>query len=468
MKDLAKSISKGKNLEMVLPRFGQEMMTVYYRYAAVRLAMNYYTYSEMLDERFDGEAKGLLGKLHSSFNDIVKQMLEGNIVGSELEMAVSKIDAIRNDIIKTMKGLTSLVDIFNIYEYVLNRVEYRYKDSSHIIMKNDEEFTAILMRYILSNKDKAVINANITEAVRQLPLRITKSRFFELLNEGLKVYKDSEKASVDDFIYMISSSSMVYIDDYTKEISDDINEILKTFEETDFADMDEDIYNELHEKLRFGIDYVQNSVDDYMLFAELVNDVYAMLLAAPYADDKECKEKEALIKIVGIDNNDDDGSAEEALVLLEGSQERLSNMYTQVEYAIDEVIDKHMSTAESLMLAAMYNSLKRISILESGSYFVEFDVKRDTDLAGEAYVLEKYEQLSKNLKDFFATHNKLINRAVMANILAGLPVFFNNVEEIKNYVYNSINGCSDLAEKKACIEIFTTMMEEDGFDFVSR
>lgn len=465
MKDLANSISKGKNLEMVLPKYGQGMMSVYYKYAAVRLAMNYYTYSEMLGERLDDENKDFIGKSYLSFNEILNEILEGNVVGEKLENAIYKIDSIRNDIIKTMKGLTSLVDIFNIYEYALNRVEYRYKDSSHITMKNDEEFTSSLMQYILSSKDKTVINANITETVRQLPLRMTKARFFELLQEGLKVYRDSEKSSVDDFIYMISSSSMVYIDDYTKEISDDINSILRDFENTDFSNIDEELYNSLYEKLKFGIDYVQCSVDKYMLFTELVNDAYAMLLAAPYADDTDCKEKQALIKIVEAK---DDGSAEDALVMLEGSQERLNSIYTQAEYAIDEVLGKYMDIAESIMLGAMYNSLKRISILESGSYFVEFDGKRNTEIAGEAYVLEKFEQLSNSLKEFFASHNKLINRAVMANIIACLPVFFNNVEEIQNYVYNSINGCSDLAEKKACVEIFTTMMEEDGFDVVSR
>ena len=114
MKDLANSISKGKNLEMVLPKYGQGMMSLYYKYAAVRLAMNYYTYSEMLSERLDEENKDFLGKSFVSFNEILNEMLQGNVVGEKLENAICKIDFIRNNIIKTMKGLTSLVDIFNI------------------------------------------------------------------------------------------------------------------------------------------------------------------------------------------------------------------------------------------------------------------------------------------------------------------------------------------------------------------
>ena len=466
MKDIANSILKDKNLDINLPKFGQEMMSLYYRYSAVRLCMNYYTYNEMLRERqTDDGSNGIveLRKLMRSYLIVVETGVMNQVVGPELEEAVSSINAIRNSIIQVMKGLTSLVDVFNIYEYVLNRVEYRYKDSSHINIKDDETITRELMQYILSGDDKALINLRITEAVRQLPLRMTKSRFYELVKEGIKVYKDSEKSSVDDFMYMLSSSSMIFVDDYTGKISDDLNEIIRDFEQADFANLDEDGYNSLKDKLAYAIDYVQMAVDEYMLLAELVNDVYVLLLSAPYAD-TACEEREILMKIL---SNADDGSAEEALVHLEGKQERLHDMYASYEHIIGEVLDEKKDLVESLMLGALYNSLERITKLESGSLFVEFDSEVDHSIAGEEYILEKYEQLAEDLNNFFKNHNKLVNRAVMAHVLASLPVFFNNVEEIQNYVYASVSGCSDMAEKKACTEIFATMMEEDGFNVVS-
>ena len=82
-------------------------------------------------------------------------------------------------------------------------------------------------------------------------------------------------------------------------------------------------------------------------------------------------------------------------------------------------------------------------------------------------IIEKYNELEKMLKEFFKNHGKLVNRAVMAHVISALPVFFNNANEIKSYVYSSISGCSDVAEKMACEEIFSTMMEEDGFNVVS-
>ena len=123
MRDLVNNISKGKNLEVNLPKFGQEMMDVYYKYAAVRLAINHYTYNEMLSYR-EGDANTLV----RDYNEIVKNGIIGTLVGEELEKAVIKLDNIRNSVIKIMKGLTSLVDILNIYEYIMNRVEYRFND----------------------------------------------------------------------------------------------------------------------------------------------------------------------------------------------------------------------------------------------------------------------------------------------------------------------------------------------------
>ena len=122
MKDLVNNISKGKNLEVNLPKFGQEMMDVYYKYAAVRLSINHYTYNEMLNSRKDE-----MNTLVKDYNDIVKKGIIGTLIGEELEDAIIKIDNIRSSVIKVMKGLTSLVDILNIYEYVLNRIEYRFE-----------------------------------------------------------------------------------------------------------------------------------------------------------------------------------------------------------------------------------------------------------------------------------------------------------------------------------------------------
>ena len=55
-------------------------------------------------------------------------------------------------------------------------------------------------------------------------------------------------------------------------------------------------------------------------------------------------------------------------------------------------------------------------------------------------------------KSFDGTQ-QIIKRAVQASVLSQLPVFFNNTEEIQNYVNQSLIQCNDRAEQMAVIEV---------------
>mgnify|MGYP000456010238 CR=1 FL=1 len=48
----------------------------------------------------------------------------------------------------------------------------------------------------------------------------------------------------------------------------------------------------------------------------------------------------------------------------------------------------------------------------------------------------------------------------MSASIAELPVFFNNISELQDYIYNTLSVCNDKAEKLACIEILNGIMEE--------
>ena len=46
----------------------------------------------------------------------------------------------------------------------------------------------------------------------------------------------------------------------------------------------------------------------------------------------------------------------------------------------------------------------------------------------------------------------------MSATLSELPVFFNNISELQDFVYNCLHGCTDMAEKKGCLEIISSMI----------
>ncbi|HBY72917.1 MAG TPA: hypothetical protein DEG06_11815, partial [Lachnospiraceae bacterium] len=83
------------------------------------------------------------------------------------------MDELRKEIMKRMNYLSIYLDIFQIYEYVFNRTEYRFKQDEIMIVENDD-FARKILRYIFDTEDNVVINAKIMETIGQLPVRITK------------------------------------------------------------------------------------------------------------------------------------------------------------------------------------------------------------------------------------------------------------------------------------------------------
>lgn len=464
MKRLADEIVKGKNLQENLSVFAHQMMGIYNDYSYVRLSLNYFTYFEIINEDFEKDAN--LKKLVEDFNDIILKGVIRDASGEELEELLIKLEKIRSYVINVMKGLTSYVDIFNIYEYCMNRVEYRFKDGSEYTKESDEDITRKIISYILNDNDNVVINTKISETVRQLPLRMTKGKFFELLKAGLLVYKGSNISDTKDFVYMLKTSAMLEVSEHISLLNDDIKAIYDEFSRVEFADIDEKTFKDLDAKRAYAVDYIMQSINIYMTLGEIINDTYVILLTKPYilTDTKDAVNCKAIVSKVNnlfdvSDYEEEYDRIVEGFVDLEGRQEILQNRFSSYEYVVEQVLSEKADLLNSLNISHLYNALDRIKALESGSIFVEFNEKEE-GIADEKYIDEITNAMISELTDFFNGHERMLNRAVMAHILSGLPVFFGNAMEIQDYIYNSLSQCKDAAEKAAVIEILTTLINE--------
>ena len=139
MNSTIKEIMNNKNLEINIPKFGKHLMTIFNSYSFIRLSMNYYTYYEIISESEKNDKT--LENFIERFNKIIKDGVINPVMGETQNIVLEEVTSIRNEVINIMKGLTCLADIFNIYEYVLNRIEYNFKDSSHIEKLSDVDFT---------------------------------------------------------------------------------------------------------------------------------------------------------------------------------------------------------------------------------------------------------------------------------------------------------------------------------------
>lgn len=458
MKIAANEITKGKNLDTNLKKYSYGMMDLYNNYSLIRFSMNYYSLAEMYLE--DNENSETL--FEEEVLKLVDEVFENENISSEI---IERVNTLRNNIINKMKGIISLADIFSIYEYVLNRIEYRFKDGSDILVESDDMFASRIISYILSEKDQMLINTRISEVVRELPVRMTKNKFFELFSNGLKVYKGSEKQSVNDFLYMIRTSAMLDIDENAKLFSEDINEIYKEFRETDYSAIDEETYNNLHDKLTYTTDIIQKNVSLYQILIDTINDLYAYCLSKEYLSDNNVT-RQISCKIISMINNklkdkeNDNEEIEELFINLEGKQEEYYRKIMNFSNILDVINDMYIDEVNKYGLLETYKSLEKVEKLESGSSFVEFDIENDTEIADDSFIDSKIEETKNDLSLFFKENSKIVNRAVMANILSSLPIFFGNVDEIKNYITSSISQCTDNAEKLAIYELFEKIMEE--------
>ena len=105
-----------------------------------------------------------------------------------------------------------------------------------------------------------------------------------------------------------------------------------------------------------------------------------------------------------------------------------------------------------------YNIVFKLPKLNSDSMFVKLDKVENNDVVDEAYLEKQKEQLINEYRELFKETDKMITRAVMAQALSELPIFFNNISELQDYIYNTLSICNDKAEKLACIEIINGIM----------
>jgi hypothetical protein len=145
---------------------------------------------------------------------------------------------------------------------------------------------------------------------------------------------------------------------------------------------------------------------------------------------------------------------------LEGVQEDLSFEVDSLESAFYEVTEHHVELTSSLMLETLMNVLMRTQSLLSNSLFIDFDEVKDNETVDETRIAKESQQLQEDLTKLFSGQDRLLTRAVMANTINKMPVFFKDHKEVMDYVRYSLERCSDLHEKIACAEIIKEIMYE--------
>lgn len=462
MKKIVGDILKNKNINDNLQEYYGKFMEINNKYAMIRLAMNYYTYYTMTaEDDVILQAENMAGM--NLINKAIENMMNGN--EESLQADITAIESLREGIIEKVQDLTCYVDRFNIYEYALNRVEYRFKDEDYPAGYSDENLTRQLMQFILEDEDNMAINQKISQVIGQLPIRLTKNKFYEMLSNGFSIYKGGTKESFKDFLYMIRTTSMLETTATMQENYPYLEESLRDFSKVNFKEMSAEQYEDMSNDVVKVSDYITELMDCNMVLQGLVNDLLVILYTKEHKVEdgvvKACEEiiKDTNLLFMGKFSPKSMEEIEDMFIVLEGTQEEL---YPQIStYDVTaQIAESYTENIEELGLAKEYEVVFKLPKLNSDSIFVEMNKAEDNSEADEAFIESEKEKLFEEYSQLFAGTDRMVKRAVMSAAIAELPVFFNNISELQDFIYNTLSTCTDKAEKLACIEILNGIMEE--------
>jgi len=465
---VSRDIRNGKVLEENISLLLNYLADQYHAYAGVKLVMHYFSFYEAyLDdgEIWSAEAKDILSQLkHVIKNDILSKQK-----GYEFEKSIRFVDDLRNSIIKRMKLLTAYTDIFQVYEYILNRVEYRFKEVTPTI--KDEEFEGEILSFIFDTQDNMIINEKIKEIIGQLPIRMTKQKYFDLLKDSIRLYLGADQASLDSYLYMLKTSAMLYLEEGMDTYYPKLWEQKTFLAHLKYKEITTLEFEEAENVLKQATIFLERETDIYVSLQEIVNEVYAILLCEPYvgmAKSGQVKNKESIFSLLlDINKAIMNPSQEELLIDLmdkfseiEGVQEELSEDLTLLEDTLYEIDKNHRALAESMMTEKLLNAMLRTKDLLSNSLFIEWNEIKEDKSVDKKVVEEVANHLEEELSTLFEEQDRLVSRAVMANTLNKIPVFFKDHNEVIEYIHYCLERCNDSYEKAACVEIISDIMSE--------
>lgn len=465
---LCNQIKKGKLLEENIPMLFHTMADQYNTYAGINLAMQYSTFYEFYledSENWSKEAKNITTKINKIIQDNILQQ-----ANTDHKKIVGKVDQLRKEIMKRMNYLSKYIDVFQIYEYVLNRTEYRFKPEEVISIDNDE-FAKEVLRYIFDTEDNVVINAKLMEIVGQLPVRMAKQKYYDIVKESLGNYIGAEQSSLNTYLYMIRTTAMLQLEDGMQTEYPKLWEQKQTLASLKYKDMTIEEFKKAEQILKNATAFLDIESSVYYSLQEIINEVYAILLTSTYTGNGETDTSVLNVtinRILGEVNtlflSKEKAKPEETLWLqfesIEGVQEELSDGFMTTDDTLNEIDNNHGELVESLTLDPYLNTLLRTRKLLSDSLFIDLDEIAVESKVEERQIYLEAEKLQDELEALFESHDRMIVRAVMASTLSHMPVFFKNHTEVMDYVRYSLERCNDPYEKAACVEIMKVIMSE--------
>ncbi|MCR5623874.1 MAG: hypothetical protein K6G11_01370 [Lachnospiraceae bacterium] len=414
---------------------------------------------------------------------------------------LERIATLRNRIIKISEIITGYADKFSIYEYVFNRLEYNFTSYENV---PDDVATKQTLEFIFESDDNMLVNTRLLSVIGQLPIRMTKNHLCDLIIDGCKVYKGSEKSSYDGFLDNLREAAGLKRISHAFAYYDKFEEEVDFFSNLNIKEINENEFDELQERLEFITGELVSLSDIYFMLMSMINALYVICLSDSYGIKISKDLDESIIiratyalfndtpsDVWDVTNPEGDGFADRLESLnpffdsiigqQEVNSEQSEMLYSVINHIVgaqkDDVYaafgikgDAAQNQAENDIVRA----LDMISKLSGSSEFMELSDDEDIslgekyekktendelDLADNDYILKNADAFCYELKEKLKGCDRRVARAIMAAILEKLPVFFREAKEVAEYIKDSLSSCDDENEKQACINAINMLID---------
>ena len=432
----------------------------------------YYMFYEVVTEDINPYI-AMAKEMITTLNEAVGQAMSDTLDDTQRKQLIDHILAMRTEVIDRMQVLTGYVDCFVVYEYILNRIQYRFDEKE--VLPEDTAFAQEVMNFIFGSNDNVTINDNLRVVLGQLPMRMTRSHYFDLIKNCISVYKGSEIESLEGFLYMFRTSAMLYKHPAQEQYFTEFAGVLQELMEADYEHMDRTLYELYAEKVRVSASKLNDLSDLYMQIGQIINGVYTLVVTEPYCVDEEkmtvvddvIRGINALFleKEIDLWQREDLLTEEdrlnwlaEKLPAVEGQQEKLYQSVNVAEAALDELLEGRAEEIEAAGLSDAFIKLHHLSQLNSSSVFAPLESQESAGIVTAEIAEQETEKLLSELKELFQGRSRMFRRAIMAATVEKLPTFFKSAQEIADYMMNALNQCDDEAEKYASKQLILEMI----------
>lgn len=407
-----------------------------YRYCFARLVLQLWLYYE---ESMDNLTQVSMEDMAfgEELTQIIRRFLEENQEDGT-EEAFRQLKGLRDRIIGRVELLTAFSDCFQIYEYVLNRVERRFlpgKPSSH----TPKQLASLLVESMASMESPAERNGRLRDITAQLPIRFTRKKFYSMVMERLSSYGGLNRENVEDYLYMLKSSVMLKLPQGMEE-ERELYEQLECLCQAQYRDLKREDFDRCTEALEEGTRLLSAKMDYYVSVEQMVNDLYVLFLT----DNEKVTDAGEDMKFRSCTENILD-----ALQMGDGELLNKNKIPGEMEGIQEAVID--------LVMAAGTQRdpiLDQVDRLVSGSLFMSVEAKEACCQEADRQWLDKEgTKLCEELEGLFAGMQKAVVRAVMAKVISSLPIVFRDSQEVEEYICASLESCTDAAEREASMEL---------------